>query len=413
MSNTKNRTERKNYSDSLLTFFTVVLTLFSLVMISSANISSHNSVVSDVFMAVIKQVIFMAIAYTGYFMASRFFSFNLVRKLILTVVMFLFIALLSTRLFSPVGGAYAWIRLPFGMSIQPSEFAKVIIILVFTNYLCDIKNKKIKNAWILLKTPVLTTILYAGIIVVIQHDFGSGFALVAIASIVFMIPNHQVLRKWQWFWLGAMVAVVVLTVVLMSEGFEKLMLAQSTQEWLNSGGGLARIVSKFAYQAYRFISARDPLWDRFGYSQELLNSLLGIARGNIRGVGLGNSIQKFGYLASSDADYIFPVIVEELGLLGIALVFIPYIGIYTILIRYAYKVKTEREKAVLIGTFAYLFIHMFLNIGGVTAFIPLTGVPLLMVSRGGSALIAVLTSLGICQNIIRRYRASLDENNSR
>ncbi|MBR2792149.1 MAG: FtsW/RodA/SpoVE family cell cycle protein [Erysipelotrichaceae bacterium] len=207
-----------------------------------------------------------------------------------------------------------------------------------------------------------------------------------------------------------MVFVVAVTILLMSKPVEEALTSEGIRNWLNSGGLIANIFSRVAYQFYRFISAGNPLWDRFGYSQELLNSLLGIARGNIRGVGLGNSIQKFGYLASADADYIFPVIVEELGLLGIACVFIPYTIIYVTLIKYAIKVKTEKEKVVLIGTLSYLFVHMFLNIGGVSALIPLTGVPLILISRGGTSLITVLTTLGICQNIIRKYNKKVSEN---
>ena len=138
-----------------------------------------------------------------------------------------------------------------------------------------------------------------------------------------------------------------------------------------------------------------------------------MSRGNIYGVGLGNSIQKFGYLASASADYIFPVIVEELGLIGIACVFVPYFIIYFILIKYSLKVKTEKEKVLLMGTCAYLFVHMFLNIGGVTAFIPLTGVPLLLISRGGTSMICTLAIMGISQNVIRKYNSRIEDENNK
>ena len=199
----------------------------------------------------------------------------------------------------------------------------------------------------------------------------------------------------------------------MTEGFRNWLTSDAVAEFVANNRLFGKIFNKVAYQFYRFLSAGNPLWDRFGYSQELLNSLLGMSRGNLTGVGLGNSIQKFGYLASASADYIFPVIVEELGIIGIACVFIPYFIIYIRLIRYALLVKTEKEKVILVGTFAYLFIHMFLNIGGVTAFIPLTGVPLLLCSRGGTSMICTMAIMGISQNVIRKYnrRVREDENN--
>ena len=386
------------------------LTMFSTVMIASANISSQDAVLTNVLSSVVKQAVFITIGFTGYFLARHLFSFKLVRSLIGIAMIVEGGLLIATRMFGSTGGAYAWIRLPFGVTIQPSEFAKVLIILIVCNFMCDIKNKKIKKAWTLIQVPVLSALIATGIIIVYQHDFGSGFALMAIGSICFLIPGNKLYRKWQKWLLVLMVVIIAATLFLMSKGFEEFLTSDGIRQWMNSDGIFARIFSRISYQFYRFISAKDPLWDRFGYSQELLNSLLGIARGNLRGVGLGNSIQKFGYLASADADYIFPVIVEELGLLGIACVFVPYTILYVVLIRYAFRVKTEKEKVLLVGTVSYLFVHMFLNIGGVSALIPLTGVPLILVSRGGSSLITVLTTLGMCQNVIRRHNTRELEN---
>ncbi len=406
--------KRSSGIDPLITASVVVLLLFSIIMIGSANISSRSSVVSDVALAVVKQVVFIIVGFVSFILCYKKFSFKLVRTWIITALVLETGLLLVTRLFPPVGGAYAWIRLPGNITIQPSEFAKVLIILTVANFMCDIKNTKIKKAATLIRVPASTMFIYSVIIVVLQSDFGSGFAFFAIGCICCLLPCHKSLRKFQLLIIAGIVLVFVMTIVLMSRGFEEWIRSDAVQAWMKSGGVVASFFSRISYQFYRFISAGDPTWDRFGYSQELLNSLLGIARGNIRGVGLGNSIQKFGYLASSDADYIFPVIVEELGLLGIALVFVPYTIIFVQLIRYALKVKTEKEKVVLVGTVAYLFIHLFLNIGGVTAFIPLTGVPLVMLSRGGTSMISVLSLFGICQNIINKHnmKEQDNENNS-
>ena len=409
MAEAKKKRKRIHYTDHWLTGAMVVLTIFSTIMIASANISNLSSVVSDVTSSVIKQLIFLTISYTGYFVAIRMFSFDLVKKFLMPILLIELGALLATRMFGGIGGAYAWIRLPGGMSIQPSEFGKMLIVLTVANFMCDRKSKKITSWTTLARFPLLEMIFYAAIIVVWQSDFGSGFVLIAIGTICYMIPDHPLLKKSQIVLFGIVIFVMVMTVFLMSPTFEKFLLSEAVQSWMESDGFLPKVFSRISYQFYRFLSAGDPLWDRFGYSQELLNSLLGISRGNIRGVGLGNSIQKFGYLASADADYIFPVIVEELGLIGIAFVFIPYGIILATLIRYALKVKTEKEKVVLVGAASYLFVHMFLNIGGVSALIPLTGVPLVMVSRGGTALISYMFMLGICQNIIARYRIKEEE----
>ena len=394
-----------------LTVSTFVLVIFSTVMIASANITNTTTVVSDVTTAVVRQSLYIILAYGIYIFAIRYFSFGLVRKLIHLLIYVMAGLLIFTRFFAPVGGAYAWIRLG-PLTLQPSEFAKALIILVAANYLCDIKGKKYKSGWSIIRLPLLTALAYTIIIVVVERDFGSGFALFAVFCFCLLVPSNKMLRGWQIAIVCTMILVSLATVYLMSPGFKEFITSEPVTMWLDSGSTLANFFSKISYQFYRFISAGDPLWDRFGYSQELLNSLLGMSRGNIYGIGLGNSIQKFGYLASADADYIFPVIVEELGIIGILLVFVPYLIIYFVLIKYALLVKKEKEKVVLIGTFAYLFVHMFLNIGGVSAFIPLTGVPLLMVSRSGSALLSIMACLGMCQNIIRKYNQGKENNES-
>ncbi|MBR0385028.1 MAG: FtsW/RodA/SpoVE family cell cycle protein [Erysipelotrichaceae bacterium] len=404
--------KRHSYTDSWLSISVAVLTVFSTIMIGSANISSHDKVMMDVSLAVIKQIVFILISLAMYFIALRLFSFKRVRTWVVFALYVEGAALLATRFFGSVGGAYAWFQLPFGVTIQPSEFAKILIILTIATFMCDIRSKKIEKASALTRIPLTVMIIYGIIIVGWQSDLGSGFAFLAIGCICFLLPGHKRLKKTQFTVLILMLLVVVATMFFMSRTFEQFLLSEGVQQWLEGDGKLQHFLSRISYQFYRFISAGDPLWDRFGYSQELLNSLLGFTRGNIRGVGLGNSIQKFGYLASADADYIFPVIVEELGLLGIALVVVPYSIIYGALIRYALRVPTEKEKVVLIGTAAYLFVHMFLNIGGVSALIPLTGVPLLLVSRGGTSLMSIFILLGFCQNIIRGYNKSQDEDSS-
>lgn len=398
-----NQPARKVPADRLLTACVVFLTLFGTVMICSANISNHNTVFQDVIAVLLKQLVYLAAGYLAYGLMIRRFHFDFVRRNIMTLFWVELGLLVATRAFRPAGGAYAWIRL-FGFSVQPSEFAKIMIIMIIANFMCDLKTTRIAKPWDIVRFPVLTMVVYGLIIILLEHDFGSGFAFLAIGCIVFLIPGNKLLRRLQWTIVFLMLLLSAVVIYLMSDSFEAFLNSATFATFLQEHQGFAAVYEKFAYQVYRFISAGDPLWDRFGYSQELLNSLLGIARGNLTGVGLGGSIQKFGYLASADADYIFPVIVEELGLIGIAAVFIPYGIIFFLLIKYALLVNSERDKVILMGTASYLFVHLFLNIGGVTALIPLTGVPLLLVSRGGTALVSCLTLLGICQNIIRRWR---------
>ena len=381
-------------------------------MVISASISSKSNIINEVMSAAVRQVVFLLISFFLYFLMIKFFNYELLNKWITTLMVGEIALLLVTRVFGSIGGSYAWIRIG-PISFQPSEFAKVIMVLTIVAFMCDRKGTNVNSVWDIIRYPVIMFFVFAFLIVIYQRDFGSGFACLAIGAICFLVPSNKECRGIKILIVAFAILIIVLTSYFMSESFRIMLTSEETKAFMNSSPLLSKIWNRMSYQFYRFLSAGNPLWDRFGYSQELLNSLLGMSRGGLTGVGLGNSIQKFGYLGSASADYIFPVIVEELGLIGIACVFIPYIIIFYRLLKYSLLVKTEKDKVILIGTFTYLFVHMFLNIGGVSAFIPLTGVPLLLISRGGSATMACLVMLGLSQNVIRKYNYRKNENHSR
>ncbi|MBR2746156.1 MAG: FtsW/RodA/SpoVE family cell cycle protein [Erysipelotrichaceae bacterium] len=409
--NNTRKVRKRMKTDIMITICLVFLTLFGTVMIASASITSRSNATQVVISSVIRQLIYVAAGFFVYLFMIKTFSLEKVSKRIVLELMGVGGLLLAARLFGNIGGAYAWISLG-PLSFQPSEIAKVFMVLTVAVFMCDKRATNVKKASTLIFYPLFVLFVFGIIIILVQSDFGSGFAFMGIGGICFLIPSNKLYKKWQIFIVLVVIAIFVITSLLMTEGFRNFLTSDSLRAFIRENRFLGKIFNKVAYQFYRFLSAGNPLWDRFGYSQELLNSLLGMSRGNLTGVGLGNSIQKFGYLASASADYIFPVIVEELGIIGIACVFVPYFIIYFILIKYSLKVKTEKEKVLLMGTCAYLFIHMFLNIGGVTAFIPLTGVPLLLISRGGTSMICTLAIMGISQNVIRKYNSRIEDENN-
>ncbi|MBR2701132.1 MAG: FtsW/RodA/SpoVE family cell cycle protein [Erysipelotrichaceae bacterium] len=409
--NNTRKVRKRMKTDIMITICLVFLTLFGTVMIASASITSRSNATQVVISSVIRQLIYVAAGFFVYLFMIKTFSLEKVSKRIVLELMGVGGLLLAARLFGNIGGAYAWISLG-PLSFQPSEIAKVFMVLTVAVFMCDKRATNVKKASTLIFYPLFVLFVFGIIIILVQSDFGSGFAFMGIGGICFLIPSNKLYKKWQIFIVLVVIAIFVITSLLMTEGFRNFLTSDSLRAFIRENKFLGKIFNKVAYQFYRFLSAGNPLWDRFGYSQELLNSLLGMSRGNLTGVGLGNSIQKFGYLASASADYIFPVIVEELGIIGIACVFVPYFIIYFILIKYSLKVKTEKEKVLLMGTCAYLFIHMFLNIGGVTAFIPLTGVPLLLISRGGTSMICTLAIMGISQNVIRKYNSRIEDENN-
>ena len=156
--------------------------------------------------------------------------------------------------------------------------------------------------------------------------------------------------------------------------------------------------------ASRFANAANPLGDDdsdlYGQSYQPANALYGIANSNIVGQGIGGSSRKFGYLTQADSDYILAIVIEETGIFGLGFIAAGYGILLFRLFKYAFKTSFVPYKVVLSGGALYFFAHFVLNIGGVSALIPLTGVPLLFISSGGTALVSSYLTIGICQNVI-------------
>ena len=160
------------------------------------------------------------------------------------------------------------------------------------------------------------------------------------------------------------------------------------------------------HQLRRFLIWLDPANSEYYYngSFQLANGLIAFAQGGLFGKGFGASTQKFGYIAESQNDFISSIIVEELGVVGfLVFVIVPYCIIIFKMFTYGQKIKETKSKLILYGIATYFFAHILINVGGVSGFIPMTGVPLLMVSLGGSSTLASMMTIGIGQAIIAKY----------
>jgi cell division protein FtsW len=157
-------------------------------------------------------------------------------------------------------------------------------------------------------------------------------------------------------------------------------------------------------QINRFLAFENPFKYAKDIGFQLVNSLIAFANGGMTGVGLGKSIQKLGYLPEPHTDFILAIIGEETGLIGVIIVITCIFLIVWRGILIAHKSKDPFDTLVAIGISACIGIQTFVNIGGVTSFIPLTGVPLPFVSFGGTSLIMMLSSMGILMQISIRNK---------
>ena len=365
-------------------------------MIISAEMGESTADLSVIFRTSGKQFIYLLFGVGCLFLFSTSGIYGKARKHIWVYYFIVLGMLLSTRLFDPVGGAYGWIRIG-SVSIQPSEFAKPTIILLASVSFEKDKTNITREFWYF----VGALAAYIVIVFVYQNDFGSAFVIGAIGYICILISPNKSIKKKQNIMIFILLVVIAIAIFLMTP----------------LGTDILKHFSNH-YQIKRFLASADPFSYQYDSGYHLIMSLVSFASGGIFGTGYGKSIHKFMNFPNPSSDFILPVIIEEMGVLfGLIPILTLYGFIMIPLMRHASKNNKTSGKIVIVGTFMYFVIHFVLNVGGVSGLIPLTGVPLLLVSSGGSSLVACMASLGFSQCVIEQYRLQeakkQNENNSR
>ena len=267
----------------------------------------------------------------------------------------------------------------FGFSFQPGEFLKIFLVMYMASYYDKwIHNLKMKR-WKFL-VPLILCGAGTGIIL-LGGDFGTAALMLALFALVFLtLPSEEKLVHT-----FKVIAIVGLGICILGLKYLHVFVPDEVLE--------------ADYRMNRFIY-KDPC-DRYeknsGY--QVCNGYIAIDNGGLFGVGIGNSIQKYLYLPASHTDFIFPIVVEELGLLvGVALI----LG-YMILIYLIFRVATQCTKfqnsMICYGVGIYIMLHIFINLGGCLGLMPLTGVQLPFLSYGGSFCIVIICALAVVQRI--------------
>ena len=255
------------------------------------------------------------------------------------------------------GGAQSWLDLGF-FNLQPTEFAKTALIL----FMAVFYEKSVKK-----RKPFaynFIPIIFAAIIfflVAMQPDFGGAVIIGGIVFFLFLrVPfekesNVEIIK---YIGIAGLIAVAALL--------------YSGSDIFNSGQ-LARL--KFQSPCQRYI-------EDTGY--QVCNGFIAFHNGGLLGVGLGNSSQKYLYLPEAHTDFIFPILVEELGLIVGIIVILGYAYMLYRILKIAKKADSLRNSMICYGAFIYLLMHLLVNFMGILALVPLTGVPVPFLSYGGS-----------------------------
>ncbi|GED16499.1 putative lipid II flippase FtsW [Aneurinibacillus migulanus] len=363
--------QRRGRPDFLLLFLTFGLLGFGMVMVYSASsieaINTYNDAayyakkhMVRVLLGIFVMLVTMNIPFTFY--KKHFFH-------ILSSAYFLLVIVLIPGIGAKRNGARSW--LDFGpLQIQPAEFAKIALII----YLAGIIAKKGKAFWEL-KTgfiPAVVVVVLFFLTIAIQPDFGSAAILALTAGVVIYVGGARL--KY----------LLVLGVPLLAFS---VIYTFSSQ-----------------YRLQRILVFLDPWDDGMGglhWGYQLTQSFSALAHGALTGTGLGKSIEKYLYLPEVHTDFIFAIIGEEFGFIGVLFFIITFLCLLWRMIFIGIHSDDLFSKLVGCGVASMIFIQAFINIGGVTGAIPLTGVPLPFISYGGSSLLVTLIGIGVTLSISR------------
>ena len=365
----------------------ILLGIIGFFMIISASMTTNTSAQALGLVAA-KQFAFLLVGYVGYIIFARIFEVDWFRRNIIPLAAILFVSLLVPLFFPAVNGAQAWIQLPGGMTIQPSEFAKLGIVILLAVYIGDVRGRNIRLAD-LIQFPFYYILATIVLIIFIQKDTGTGVVLFVIVVFEFLMAGHKKLVPIQ---------ITVVVLIILTVGLSFLVLTPSGIHFIQN------ILNLPTYMVARFENTMNPFINKYGSGYQLVNGLVAFVKGGWSGVGFGKSLQKYGYLPAAKTDFILAVLAEEFGFLGVVVVVALYFTLIYRLLKHALNANNERTRMILVGVAMYLFSHFVLNVGGVTALIPLTGVPLLLLSSGGSSTLSIMFSLGIAQALIIKQK---------
>lgn len=375
--------------DKYINWAVALLLLAGTFTIISTNVGKTTSAPNIVPKVLMKQCMFVLCGYIAMWFMNRWFRFKWYSKLENGIIIALLIMLILPLFSAEIGGSHAWILIG-GISLQPSEFAKPLIMIICATCLYRAKTKTVmlkEKGHLFIKAWAAFIVIF--FIVAMQKDMGTLVIICFIFLSCIMIPRYVVLQRMQrllkLFVYGAIAAAIVLFGIT------------------NIGTEIIKHTS-LAHIAVRVENFKDPYTDVYGDGYQPANSLYGIASSDIRGKGIGNSTRKYGYLTQADNDYILAVLLEETGVFGLFGLVLLYGMIEIRLFYYAFKTSEDMYKVILGGTGVYLFMHFFLNAGGVACLIPFTGVPLLFISSGGTSLMSIMLTMGLAQNCICSIR---------
>ena len=358
-----------NKIDIKLFIAIIIISIFGIMMIYSASFVWSEFKYGNTYHFVLQQLLFFIVGIFIMLVLSKI-DYKLYYKhanKILFICMILLILVLIPGIGRVRNGSRSWFGIG-GFGIQPSEFAKIGLIIYVSKYLANNKND-MKN---IIKgvLPLLFVIVFFFLLIMLEPDFGQGIVIVLTLIVLIFVSGVNI----SFFIKSGLIGIL----------------------------GLVGIIISAPYRMKRIISFINPWVDPLGSGYQILQSLYAIGPGGILGHGILNSRQKYFYLPEPQTDFIFSIISEELGFLGVIIVSSLFVFILYRSISISLKCNDLFSKFLSFGLSIGLIIQASLNLMVVVGLIPVTGVTLPFLSYGGSSLLVSMASIGIILSISRR-----------
>ena len=374
---------------------TMLLLGIGLLMMFSASYATayYDPEVSTPLFYIMRQSLFAAAGVAVMYFVSKI-NYQTFRWLAVPLLIFsimLLVMVLIPGVGVRINGARRWLRMAIvaGPTYQPSEIVKVAVILFFASRLSKRSTQK-KKKWSK-RTATGRTLNFLekiGFLELLPY----GLILLLIAGLMLKEPHMS----------G--------TILVLAGGAAVLFAAGISIWWFVAGislvgGALGLIITATPYMTARINLWLDPWSDPLGKGFQTIQSLLAIGSGGLLGLGFGKSRQKFLYVPEPENDFVFPIVVEELGFIGGTIVILLFM---LLILRGYWLALHARDKfgtLTIVGITTLLAVQVFLNIGVVTNLIPNTGISLPFFSYGGTALMIQLAEIGIILSVSRQIPA--------
>ncbi|WP_024785498.1 cell division peptidoglycan polymerase FtsW [Streptococcus mutans] len=372
----------------------LILSVLGLIVVYSTTSASLIQNGLNPFRSVINQAAFWVISLLAILFIYRLKLNFLKNSGVLTIMMMIEVVLLLIARFwtQEVNGAHGWIVIG-PISFQPAEYLKVIMVwfLAFTFArrqqsieIYDYQALTKRKWWPKQLSDLKDWRFYSLVLILLvaaQPDLGNATIIVLTAIVMYSVSGVG----YRWF-SALLTGIITLSAIFL--GLINMVGVKTMSK-----------VPVFGYVAKRFSAFFNPFKDVTDSGHQLANSYYAMSNGGWLGRGLGNSIEKRGYLPEAQTDFVFSIVIEELGLIGAGLILALIFFLILRILLVGVKAKNPFNSMIALGIGSMMLMQVFVNIGGISGLIPSTGVTFPFLSQGGNSLLVLSVAIGFVLNI--------------